>query len=196
MGVNLQRERFVDWLDGFDADARAKLLARLEHHIGQKIDVKKWRVHDDAYPRLGSYTSYNIFRLCLEYVTRGDYGSSLDEEEDVEREALSDFRAKLQPASIEVPYATHFLDSGDTDTIFIPVLFDKVFVYEDIFVASLPGAVRALASFAKGLEFDLKRAPEEEVEEGRWLPVATAKNVAKILHAFFTEKPNACVALA
>lgn len=196
MGVNLQRERFADWLEGFDEDTRADFLARLEHHIGQKPDIRKWRIHDNAYPRVGSYTSYNIFRLCLEYVTRGDYEATLDDDDDIEREALKDFRATLQPASSSVPYAEHFLDSGDTDTIFIPVLFERVFVYDQMFVASLPGAVRALEAFARELRFDLRPVFDEEVEEGTWMPVATAINVAKLLYSFFTEKPNACVALS
>jgi hypothetical protein len=37
---------------------------------------------------------------------------------------------------------------------------------------------------------------EYGAEKGKWLPVATAKNVARILYSFFTEKPNACVALS
>src|SRR5262249_19996130 len=114
------------------------------------------------------------------------------------REALKEFRRELKPSSVRVPYAAHFLDSGDTDTIFIPILFAKPFAYEERFVASLPGAVRALQAFARGLQFDLAEEAESEyaVENDQWLPVATAKNVARILYAFFTEKPNACVAFS
>jgi hypothetical protein len=99
---------------------------------------------------------------------------------------------------MKVPYAAHFLDSGDTDTIFIPLLFAKPFAYDERFVSSLPGAVKALEAFAKGLKFELVEEAEMEygAENGKWLPVVTAKNVARILYSFFTEKPNACVALS
>jgi hypothetical protein len=198
MGLNLLRKRFGDWLEDYGPESRAHYLAALEKHVGQKIDVDAWQVEDTDFPRVGSYTSYGIFVLCLQYVTKGDYGDELEEGEDIELEALRDFRAKLKPASLKVPYATHFLESGDTDTIFIPVLFSRPFVYDERFVASLPGGIRALEAFAKGLRFELTAEPEMEyeVENGRWLPVSTAKNVARTLHHFFTEKPNACVALS
>jgi hypothetical protein len=57
MGLNLVRERFADWLDGYGPDTRAHYLAKLERHVGQKIDVDAWRVEDKAFPRVGSYTS-------------------------------------------------------------------------------------------------------------------------------------------
>jgi hypothetical protein len=198
MGVNLKRARFSDWLEDYGPDSRALYLKKLEKHIGQKIDVDAWQVQDTDFPRVGSYTSYGIFVLCLQYVTVGDYGNGLDKEEDIEFEALRDFRAKLQPGSLKVPYATHFLESGDTDTIFIPVLFPRPFVYDEGFVASLPGGIKALEAFAKGLRFELTAEPEMEyeVENGKWLPISTAKNVARILYGFFTKKPNACVALS
>ena len=199
MGLNLLRKRFSDWLEEYGPDARAHYLARLEKHIGQKIEVNAWQVEDRDFPRVGSYTSYGIFVLCLQYVTVGDYGNDLEEDKDVEFEVLREFRKKLKPASIKIPYAAHFLESGDTDTIFIPVLFAKPFPYDERFVASLPGAIKALEAFARGLRFELSAEPEaeyEEVENGKWLPISTAKNVARILHHFFTEKPNACVALS
>jgi hypothetical protein len=139
MGVNLKRERFSDWLESYGADGRADYVAKLEKHVGRKLDVDAWQVEDRDFPRLGSYTTYGIFVLCLQYVTRGDYGEDLEEEEDLEFEALREFRAKLKPGSVKVPYAVHFLESGDTDTLFIPVLFAKPFVYDERFVASLPG---------------------------------------------------------
>ena len=196
MGLNLHRERFTDWLEGFDADTRADFLAKLEKHVGQKLDVDVWQVQDDAYPRVGSYTSYDVFRRCLQYLTRGDYQAELDQADDVDLEALKDFRAQLKPASLKVPYAAHFLDSGDTDTIFIPVLFRYPFTYAECFVASLPGATKALEAFGRGLAFDLNATEDIEVEDGTWLPVSTAKNVARLLYGFFTQKPDACVALS
>lgn len=198
MGLNLVRERFAGWLEGYDPDTRAEFLAELEKHVAKKIDVDAWQVEDKAFPRVGSYTSYEFFRLCLQYVTEGDYEDELDGQEDIAREALREFRRKLKPRSVKVPYASHFLESGDTDTIFIPLLFARPFAYEECFVASLPGGVRALQAFAKGLQFELGGGEEIEyiVPNGQWLAIATAKNVARILYAFFTEKPNACVAFS
>ena len=195
MGLNLLRERFADWVEEYGPDSRADFLRKLERHIGQPIDVNAWQIEDKNFPRVGSYTSYAIFRFCLQYLTKGDYEDELEKEEEVEIEALREFRRELKPASLRVPYASHFLESGDTDTIFIPILFAKPFAYDERFVASLPGGVRALQAFAKGLQFDLTAEAESEyaVGKGKWLPVATAKNVARILCAFFTEKPNACV---
>ncbi len=198
MGLNLIRERFADWLEEYGDDTRNHYLAKLEKHIGQKINVNSWQIADREFPRVGSYTSYSIFRLCLQYVTRGDYEGELSAEEDVAFAALREFRTELKPRSLKVPYAAHFLESGDTDTIFIPVLFAEPFAYDERYVASLSGGVKALEAFAKGLRFELltEAETEYEVENGKWLPVATAKNVARLLHWFFTEKPNACVALS
>jgi hypothetical protein len=198
MGLNLLRKRFSDWLEDYGPDSRAHYLAKLERHIGKKIDVEAWQVEDTDFPRVGSYTTYGIFLLCLQYVTLGDYEANLEADEGVEFEALRAFREALTPASVKVPYAAHFLESGDTDTIFIPVLFPRPFNYDERFVASLPGGIKALESLAKGLRFELAADPEMEyeAEDGKWLPVSTAKNVARILYHFFTEKPDACVALS
>jgi hypothetical protein len=198
MGLNLVRERFSDWLEGYGPDSRREYLARLQQHVGRKIDVDGWQLEDTEFPRVGSYTSYGIFRQCLQFVTRGDYGEELAADEDIELEALREFRRRLRPASLKVRYAAHFLGTGDTDTIFIPVLFAKPFEYDERFVASLPAAARALEDFARGLKFELIADPEteHEAENGQWLPVSTAKNVARILYRFFNEKPDACVALS
>ena len=190
MGVNLQQERFTDWLDEYAGDEPAGFLARLEKHIGRKIDPQSWKIADDAYPRVGSYTTYNIFRLCLEYVTRGRLEDWLDEDDDLEREALDEFSKAKLPRKLKIPTAVHFLDSGDTDTIFIPILFDRPFEYKEGFVASLPGATRALEGFAKGLGFQVTQSASPN---GDSLAVATAKEVARMLYRFFTEKPDACV---
>lgn len=196
MGLNLQREGLLDWIEAYGPEGRATFLERLEEHVGQAIDPTDWQVEDDAYPKVGSYTTYGVFRDCLLYLVKGDYGDALGEDEDIEREALEGFRAQLRPASLVVPYAAHLLESGDSDTIFIPLLFDVPLAYDDRFVASLPGAVTALESFARGLAFDLEVGPDPEFVDGRWLPVSTAKNVARILYAFFTEKRGACVVFA
>src|SRR4051794_39586923 len=101
MGLNLVRERFSDWLEEYGPDTRANYLAKLEKHVGQRINVDAWQVEDRAFPRVGSYTSYGIFRLCLQYVSKGDYEDELTDQDDVEIEALKEFRDKLKPASLK-----------------------------------------------------------------------------------------------
>lgn len=196
MGLNLRRERFDDWLKGYGPESRAAFLNKLEAHVGHKIDIEAWQIEDDAYPRVGSYTSYGVFLDCLWYVTRGDYGNQLEDNEDLEHEALAEFRKLLDPAFLNMPYAAHFLESGDSDTIFVPLLFDTPFAYDDRYVASLPGAIIVLEAFAAGLQFDLDQEEEPEFENGQWHPVSTAKNVAAILHRFLIEKQDACVEFA
>jgi len=197
MGLNLKRTRFAEWLEPYGPDSRAEYLAKLEKHVGQEINVNAWTVEDSDYPRVGSYTAYGVFRLCLQYLVKGAFENSLEDDADVELAALKAFRKKLRPKSLRIPYVTHFLESGDTDTIFIPILFKRPFEYDERFVASLPGGLRALQAFANGLGFDLNADYDDEDSEktGKWLPVGTAKNVARILYTFFDEEPNACVAL-
>ena len=198
MGLNLLRERFRHWIEDEGLGARDEFLARLVKHVGQRIDVDAWQIEDKAFPRVGSYTAYGIFRLCLQFVTAGDFKEDLDEEDDFELEALKEFRTTLKPGSLKIPYASQFLQTGDSGTIFIPPLFARPFAFDDRFVASLPGGVKALEAFARGLRFEILAEPDLELtaEDGRWLPVATAKNVARILYGFFTERPNACVAFS
>ncbi len=196
MGVGLKRASVGDWMESYEVDDRAAYLAMLERHIDRKIDAQDWQVEDDAYSKVSSYTTYGVFRDCLLYVTEGDFEEQLDEDENIEREALIGFRETLSPGSLKVPYAAHFLQTGDSDTIFIPLLFDTPFAYDDRYVASLPGAIAALEAFATGLGFYLSSESDLEFNNGEWLPVATAKNVARILHTFFVEKQGACVVLS
>lgn len=195
MGLNLHRESLNDWLSEYGPRDRRLFLKRLEEHVGSTIDPDAWRIVDDEYPRVGSYTTYGIFIDCLWFVTEGaDYADEFTADDDVERAAFDEFVKNLSPASCKIPYAEHFLDSGDTDTLFIPVLFERPMEFEETFVASLPGAVIALEHFASELGFDLNQAREPEAAEGRWLPVTIAKNVARTLYAFFKKSENACVA--
>jgi hypothetical protein len=199
MGLNLRRERFDDWVwalgpEEHRAEKRREFLDRLERHVGQKIDTEAWVVEDDVSPKVGSYTSYGIFYDCLRYVTLGDYEAELEADDDLEREALEEFRKAIEPASLKIPYAGHFIETEVSDTLFIPLLFDAPFAEDGSYVASLPGAVIALEAFARGLGFDLNQDAEPEFESGRWLPVSTACNIARILYGFFTAKRNACVA--
>jgi len=66
MGLNLKRTRFAEWLEPYGPDSRAEYLAKLEKHVGQEINVNAWTVEDSDYPRVGSYTAYGVFRLCLQ----------------------------------------------------------------------------------------------------------------------------------
>jgi hypothetical protein len=195
MGLNLRREAFGRWLQEYvPYEHQADFLERLGRHVGRKIDVEAWQVEDDAYPKVGSYTSYGVFFDCLVFVTQGDYQDQLDQEDDIEWDALKEFRQELSPASLKIPYASHLLEAEVSDSIFIPLMFETPFVHCDQVVSSLPGARAALEAFATGLGFDLTEEEPELCEDGRWLPVATARNISRILYAFFTEKQDACVA--
>src|SRR5258708_6939423 len=108
------RARFTNWLEDDRPDTRPHYLTKLEKHDRQKIDLKAWQVNDRAFPRVGSSTTYGIFRHCLQYVTLGDYEADLQDDEDVEFESLKEFRARLKPRSLKIPFAAHFLESGDT----------------------------------------------------------------------------------
>jgi hypothetical protein len=196
MGLNLRRIPFDDWLENYGPDSRAAYLDKLQKHIHKKINPDAWNITDDEYPRIGSYTTYGVFRLCLQYVSQGDFEDELEDDEDIEREALLVFKRQLKPAPRKIRYANQFLDSGDTDTIFIPVLFDAPFEYDESFVSSLPAALTCLQTLAKAMDFDLSVPAEPEAKGTKWLPVATAKNVSRILYCFFAEKPDACVAFS
>ncbi len=47
---------------------------------------------------------------------------------------------------------------------------------------------------SKILKFDLNSSFDDEGEILSWIPIATAKNVARIICQFLKEKPDACVA--
>lgn len=195
MGLNLSRRSFADWLENFGSDSRKAFIKKLEGHVGKKLSVKSWSITDSAYPRVGSYTSYGIFCLCLYFITKGDFEDQLEPDEDLEREALNCFRKTLTRTPKSIRYSSHFLDSNDADTIFIPELFAKPFHYDEWCIASLPRATEVLAGFAKVVDFDIDGNFDEEHvgKKETWQPINTAKNVARILHKFFKEKPSACV---
>ena len=195
MGLNLQRKNFLEWVEtGVRTKHIDLFLNKLRKHVGKPIDISKWNITDEKYPKVGSYTAYNVFILCLAFITEGDYESELDPDEDIELAALHSFRNNLKPASNKIPFVEHFLDVGDSSTIFIPVLFKTAFEFDEIFVASSPAAMRALETFSKILKFDLNSSFDDEGEILSWIPIATAKNVARIIYQFLKEKPDACVA--
>jgi hypothetical protein len=196
MGVNLERQPLADFLGSYGPDSRTQLLAKLERHIGARIPIGDWNWRDADYPKVGTYAGYGVFRLCLELVTRGgDLESTIEGDDDQEKEALKQFRIELRPSSLRIPYSAHLLDTGDTDTIFLPILFRRPFEYDELFFGSLPGASRALEKFAKGLRFDLRGSHDPEEARGKWRALATVKNIARILYTFFSERPDACVVL-
>ena len=195
MGLNLNRQKFLEWVElSFRTKDIDLFLNKLKKHIGKPIDISKWIITDKKYPKVGSYTAYNIFILCLVFITEGDFENELEPDEDIEFEALHNFRDNLKPASKKIPFVEHFLEVGDSDTIFIPVLFKTPFEFDESFVASSHAAIKALDTFSKILKFELNSSFDDEEEIDSWIPIATAKNVARIIYQFFKEKPNACVA--
>jgi len=194
MGLNLTRKDFMDWIEErVRRKDRELFLKKLEKHVGNKIEIEKWTFTDNKFPRVGSYTTYNIFILCLIFLTEGDFEKDLEPDEDIELEALKSFRNHLKPASEKIPYTNHFLNVGDSDTIFIPIFFENPFEFEENYVASKIAAENALESFAAILKFDLKSSFDDEGDLVKWIPMATAKNVARIIYQFFKEKPDTCI---
>lgn len=194
MGLALSRESFDHWIERWSPLIQEKFFAELEAATGVSRDTTHWPSDDQTYWKLGSYTRYGIFTLFLTYLLEGDFESELEEDEDVELEALQSFRAQLAPASIKVQFATHFTDTGDSDTIFVPALFDEPFYWEESWVASMPAALIALQSLAKELDFSLDTDNEPESVDDKWDAVATSRNIARDIHAFFKKSGNSCVA--
>ena len=117
-------------------------------------------------------------------------GSELDQ-------ARKAYEERLKPSPDGIPYAATILDAGDSSTLFVPALFEEPLHFADrddfVFVTSLPGAMRALEGFAAAVGFDLKTELEPEVVDEVWDPIATCRNTARMMYAFFDEKPDACV---
>ena len=196
MGLALTRVTFDDWLTGNLARVdRKPFRRRLERHVGRPLNFDDWVVDDDAHVRVGSYTAYGVFVRCLEFLVVGEPGDVLAPDQDVEKDALSEFRQRLLPASASIRYAEHFLEVGDTDTLFIPKLYPRPFEDNELYVASLPGALQVLERFSQELCFDLcSDYPDEMTPQGQWLPIQTASNVARTLHSFLRENRGTCVA--
>jgi len=174
-------------------DEERRLLKRLREAVGQAALYEQWNTEDADYPTVGSYTSYQVFRLLLEHLGTSDGISCLPEEATIEGEAASAFRSRFQQNAMQCKYVAHILDTGDTDTIFVPVTFAEPVEFEEYFVGSLPCAIEVLRAFSEVAKFELLSAPDDEIVDGEWNPIATAFNVARILYAFFHEKPRACV---
>ncbi|MBA4031392.1 MAG: hypothetical protein C0478_10965 [Planctomyces sp.] len=194
MGLALSRESFDHWIERWSPFVQDKFFAEFEAATGISRDTTHWPSGDQTYWKLGSYTRYGVFTLFLTYLLEGGFESELEEDEDIELAALHSFRAQLTPASIEVQFASHFTDTGDSDTIFVPALFDEPFHWDESWVASIPAAVIALESLAKSLDFSLEADSELETVDDKWDAVATSRNIARDLYAFFKESGNSCVA--
>jgi hypothetical protein len=195
MGLSLSRVDFLEWVESvIRRKERPQFFSALSAILRGEHDWESWDFDDGSYQRIGSYTRYGIFVLCLVFLTSGYFESELEEDENIEREALKVFRQRLRPGQTKIDYVSHFTETGDTDTIFIPVLFPRPLEYKEIWVASALGAVSALEEFAKELGFSLVDEPESEEISGEWDAIATVKNVARDLYVFFREKPGACIA--
>ena len=193
MGIALSRQSFDDWIEGWSPFIKERFFADFEKATGITRDAAHWPTEDQTYWKLGSYTRYGIFTLFLTYMIDGDFEAELEDDEDIELEALQSFRSQFSPASITVEYASHFTGTGDSDTIFVPAMFDEPFFSDESWVASMPAAVIALESLAHSLNFSLTEEEPEEVD-GKWDAVAAARNIARDLHIFFKASGNTCVA--
>lgn len=193
MGLALSREPFDSWIERWPPFNQDKFFADFEAATGVSRNNMHWPSGDQAYWKLGSYTRYGIFTLFLMYLIQGDFESELEEEEDIELKALQSFRSQLAPSSIKVEFASHFTDTGDSDTIFVPAMFDEPFYWDEAWVASMPAAIIALESLAKALNFSLDVDNEPETVDNKWDAVATSRNITRNIHRFFKESGNSCV---
>jgi len=195
MGLNLSAIHLNDWLysiqesEGINIEILKKELKEKLGELPQDDSV----TIDNEFPRVGSYTAYGIFRYCLIYLSFGDYKDELTEDDDYELIALQEFKKYLKPMSAPIKYVEHFTETDDSDTIFLPVLFDKPFVFYDRDVASLPASKKVLEVLAEIIGFDLFSEFDAEYQDDRWIPIATVKNVARIIYNFFDKYSNTCV---
>jgi hypothetical protein len=194
MGLALSRESFDHWIGRWSPFIQERFFADFEKVTGIIREAAHWPAKDDTYWKLGSYTWYGIFTLFLTYLIEGDFEAELEDDEDIELEALRSFHSQLSPASIKVDYASHYTGTGDSDTMFVPAMFDEPFYWDEAWVASLPAAIIALESLAKSLNFSLAADNEPEEINGKWNAVATARNITRDLYIFFKESENTCVA--
>lgn len=99
-------------------------------------------------------------------------------------------------SGFELPDRQHLLDVGDSDTLLIPLRFASPYEHNEIWIASSPGVQNCLRAFAENLGFDLDGADESESLGDEWRPMATIRNVARVLYRFLSEQPNGCVAFS
>jgi len=192
MGLNLHTIHFDEWLYSIQDNELPQLKNELREKLGA-LPEDGSSARDKSFPRVGSYAAYGIFCYCLIYLTIGDYEKDLEPDEDYELVALKKFRELLPTGIQKIPHASHFIETGDSDTIFFPITFERPFEFYERFVASLPKATQALEDFSKLLDFDLNSDFDIEYIEDEWQPIGTVQNVARIIYQFFKKNPNICI---
>jgi len=193
MGLDIYRVPPNEWFWwSLDERARNKFLTKLS---GSKLPKIRWSSRPKramqefpsghASVRVGTYSAYGIFVLALEEMTTGLDSASFEADEDLELAWFREFRREYGIRRGSIPNAPHFLLMPDNSGSFVPAVFKKPFRVQGEWIASLPAAVHTLEAFAESLAFDLSGDPEVEYIKDRWLPLATMRNVARILHGFF-----------
>lgn len=191
MGLTLGRTNWLDWIYlGIGWRNKKQFLKKLEEHIGHPLDATEWASsEDDLGVRIGSYLTYSIFRLCLSHVNGSTFERCIDDDLDMpdlsETEAMKHFDKRLKVIPNQIRCANQFLESGDSDTIFIPVFFEYPLEYNESFVGSKPAAETALEDFAKILEFDLLSPLEEEYTPE---PILQYQDMPEELQRAWTER--------
>ncbi|MCP4107981.1 MAG: hypothetical protein GY749_20960 [Desulfobacteraceae bacterium] len=197
MGLNLRRISFTDWAESAVWESYLdEFYKEIEESVGNKLPYNEWTADDNEFPRVGSYTAYGIFWYFLYFLHKGDFEKELDKEDDIEKIALQAFREDFSSGSVQLPFADHFLETNDINTIFLPVFFEKPIKIYEIDIGSLPAVVKTLEALSEAISLDLSSEYEKEYLNNKWIPVATAKNVAKIIYNFFKKNPKSCVSFS
>lgn len=156
MGLNLSKVVFDEWkknrIDKYDISDFDEILV---HNIGKKESFGKTIVENNDYPRVGTYASYSLFIYFIEFLTNNDIRDELEEYDFQEKFALTELAKKFDPGKNIIKYANHFTEINDSDTLFLPLLFENPFSFKDNYVASIQAACIALEEFSKILGFDL-----------------------------------------
>jgi hypothetical protein len=198
VGLNLSRVSFEDWVeDNVPRRKRPEFYERFFQHVGQHLDMAAWLEVDsdsEPSPKVASYTGYGIFVDCVRFLTKGDYGEELEDWEEFEHQALVAYREALQPNSLQLAVAAQFTEVGASDAIYVPASFESPFSFDVVTVASKVGALATLQGFAQTIGFDITSEAEPELVNEQWLPISTAKNIARLINRYFAEKPNMCIA--
>jgi len=194
MGLNLCRESYNHWVDEyFNSNQKEELLRIIQQNIGTEVDVNQWNYSDNTYERVGPYGAYNTFRIFLSHLTAGNFIEDISPLEEDEKTIIENFSEKYEFGELYIPHANHFLESGDCDTIFLPIFFKAPFEYNEIFFASKSAAINSLSAFGIALHTNLLTPLETEETNGMWDPEITAINIAKILYEYFNKIPSSCV---
>lgn len=195
MGLSLHAISWEDWMETVPREARGQFREAFRAHVGQDPS-NDWVVQKEDSRRIGSYFAFNVFRMYCEYAITGHVSASDDDFDGLEQEAFIKFRSETPPQR-HISGSDHFLEVGDTDTLFIPVEFDHPLEWYDRWIASKPMALESLEELAQACQFDLTAQMEKEwSDEGDWVAPGTARNVARILYAFFSSIERGCIEFA